>query len=253
VMRSPPAGARTARETTACGERAAPRHRDARRRGWDWPGLCLLRLAGGHRCGCGRDPPCRGWPQASRSARRSFPPIEIMLAVGAVDDGAQPARPSRSRRFRGPMLAASLAQAKGQPSARRRGRLERSRAPIQACRAWQGSMFSSKLRACPRALGPHAARRRRRHRCWNWAPGTCSHSWGLSRTSLARGLARPGRRRSELPWALAARAGVLRLVAGGATNKAIAASLFLSDERSSLSATFLQLRAPSRSRHRVCV
>ena len=125
------------------GERAAAAraYRDARRRGWDpQPGLCLLRLAEGNTDAAAAAIRRAVGETSGASQRAALLPayIEIMLAVGAVDDARTACRELEeiTDGFGSGMLAAALAQARG-AIALAEGDAWAALVPLrQACRAW---------------------------------------------------------------------------------------------------------------------
>jgi DNA-binding CsgD family transcriptional regulator/tetratricopeptide (TPR) repeat protein len=240
------------------GERAAAAraYRAARQRGWEpQPGLCLLRLAEGNTDAAAAAIRRAVGETRGVSQRAALLPayIEIMLSVGAVDDARTACRELEkiTDGFGSGMLAAALAQARG-AIALVEGDAWAALVPLRhACRAWQEldvPYEAARVRvlvglAC-RALADEdtatleleAARDVFAQlgaapdlaRVDSLAPGVDTRSsHGLSPRELE----------------------VLRLVAGGATNRAIAESLFLSERtvERHLSNIFTKLRVPSRT------
>jgi len=238
------------------GAAAARAYRDARQRGWEpQPGLCLLRLAEGNTDAAAAAIRRAVGETRGVSQRAALLPayIEIMLAVDAVDDARTACGELEeiTDGFGSGMLAAALAQARGAVTLVDGDAAAALVSLRDACRAWQEldvPFEAARVRvlvalAC-RALGdeetatleleaardvftrlgaaPDVAR------VDSFAPGADARgSHGLSPRELE----------------------VLRLVAGGATNKAIAASLFLSERtvERHLSNIFSKLRVPSRT------
>ena len=258
--RSRPARPRTAkgRSTALRGERAAAAraYRDARQRGWEpQPGLCLLRLDEGNTDAAAAAIRRAVGEAAGASQRAALLPayIEILLAVGAVDDARTACRELEeiSDGFGSRMLAAAVAQARG-AIALGHGDAWAALVPLRhACRAWQEldvPFEAARVRvlvglAC-RELGDE---------------DTATLELEAAREVFAQLGAAPD---VALVDSLAASAGarsshgltpreleVLGLVAGGATNKAIAASLFLSERtvERHLSNIFRKLRVSSRA------
>ena len=246
------------------GERAAAAraYRDARRRGREpQPGLCLLRLAEGDTdAAAAAIRRAVGETTGVWSARHSFPPTSRSCWRWAPSTApAQPAASSsrsptvsgagcslrRSRRQRGPSPSSKgTAGPSSRPCVRRVARGRRS-------------MFRSKLRVSACLLGSHAAHSTTTTpRRWNWRPPeTCSHSWGLSRTSLASTRS-PRASTLAAPWALAARAGGVALGCRRRDEQGDrrVALPQRANGRASPQQHFLQApRTFARGRHRVCV
>ena len=179
--------------------------------------------------------------------------IEVMLAVGAVDDARTACRELEeiTDGFGSGMLAAALAQARG-AIALAEGDAWAALVPLrQACRAWHEldvPFEAARVRvlvglACV-GLGD---------------ADTATLELEAAREVFAQlGAAPDVARVDSLAPSIDARSAhglspreleVLRLVAGGATNKAIAASLFLSERtvERHLSNIFTKLRVPSRA------
>jgi DNA-binding CsgD family transcriptional regulator len=235
---------------------AARAYRDARQRGWEpQPGLCLLRLAERNTDAAAAAIRRVLGETAGVSQRAALLPayIEIMLAVGAVDDARAACRELEeiTDGFGSRMLAAAVAQARG-AIALGEGDGWAALVPLRhACRAWQEldvPFEAARVRvlvglAC-RALGDE---------------DTATLELEAAREVFAQlGAAPDVARVDSLAAGVDARGShglspreleVLRLVASGATNKAIAASLFLSERtvERHLSNIFSKLRVPSRA------
>ena len=112
---------------------AARAFRDARQAGWEpQPGLCLLRLAEGAGAAAAASIRRVAGETSGVPQRAALLPayVEIMLAVGAVDDARTACRELEeiSDGFGSAMLAAALAHARGGDRPGRWGRVGRSRA-----------------------------------------------------------------------------------------------------------------------------
>jgi DNA-binding CsgD family transcriptional regulator len=240
------------------GERAAAAraYRAARQRGWEpQPGLCLLRLAEGNTDAAAAAIRRAVGETRGVSQRAALLPayIEIMLSVGAVDDAHTACRELEkiTDGFGSGMLAAALAQARGAIALVEGDAWAALVALRHACRAWQEldvPYEAARVRvlvglAC-RALADE---------------DTATLELEAARDVFAQlGAAQDLARVDSLAQGVDARSShglspreleVLRLVAGGATNKAIAASLFLSERtvERHLSNIFTKLRVPSRT------
>ncbi len=235
---------------------AARAYSDARRRGWDpQPGLCLLRMAEGNTDAAAAAIRRAVGETSGASQRAALLPayIEVMLAVGAVDDARTACGELEeiTDGFGSGMLAAALAQSKG-AIALAEGDAWAALVPLrQACRAWHELDVPFEA-ARVRVLVGLAC-----HGLGDADTGTLELE--AAREVFARlGAAPDVARVDSLAPSIAARSAhglspreleVLRLVAGGATNKAIAASLFLSERtvERHLSNIFSKLRVPSRA------
>ena len=195
----------------AAAERA---YGEARKRGWEpQPGLCLLRLAEGNREAAAAAIRRAVGEASDASKRAALLPayIEIMLAVGAVDDARTACRELEEigEGFGSGMLAAALAHARGAITLGDGDAWAALVSLRHACRAWQEldvPFEAARSRALVglacRALGDEE---------------TATLELEAARDVFARlgaapdvarvDVARPGRRRSRVPWALATRAG----------------------------------------------
>ena len=233
-------------------------YREASRRGWEpQPGLALLRLAQGD--GDAAAAAIRrvvGETSEPLKRARLLPAyVEIMLAVGDVEEArsAPAASSRRSRRATGAaLLGAMAAHARGAVAlaegdaraalvalrhalagvAGARGAV-RGRARPRAASGWPAARSATRTRA---ALELEAAARR------------ASSSWGRRRTSRASTRS-PGAGAPDAHGLTARELEVLRLVAAGETNKAIAAALVLSERTVDrhVSNIFAKLRVSSRA------
>ena len=240
------------------GERAAAAraYRAARQRGWEpQPGLCLLRLAEGNTDAAAAAIRRAVGETRGVSQRAALLPayIEIMLSVGNVDDARTACRELEqiTDGFGSGMLGAALAQARG-VIALVEGDAWAALVPLRhACRAWQELDVPYEA-ARARVLVGLACRAL-------LDEDTATLELEAARDVFAQLGAAPDLARVDsLAPGVDARSShglspreleVLRLVAGGATNKAIAASLFLSERtvERHLSNIFSKLRVPSRT------
>ena len=220
------------------------------------PGLALLRLAqgSGEAAAAAIRRVAAGTAEPLERARLLPASVEIMLAAGDADAARAAcgelegiAARLRERHARAPGRACPRS---GRP--RRRGRRA---PPWSPCAAPGSAGRSSRRRTRRRACAssgpgvPRARRRRTRPRSSSTPPASASPSWGRRPTSPAstRCSARAGAATHGLtPRELE----VLRLVAAGETNKAIAAELVLSERTVDrhVSNIFAKLGASSRSR-----
>ena len=198
--------------------------------------------------------PCCGWPRARATPRRPrsagrvgettepararglLPAyVEIMLAAGdARRRRAAPAASSSeiAARYESGMLAAMVAQARGAvdlADGRRAGRAGRAAPGVAALAGARGAVRGGAGAGAGRPGLPRARRRRTRPR-WSWRrPATSSSELGAA-PDVARVDALAGTRAAADTHGLTPRElQVLRLVAAGETNKAIAAELVLSE------------------------
>ena len=217
--------------------------------------------------------PCCGWPKDARTPRRARsavscarPPsgwkrarllpacVEIMLAAGDVEEARRAcdelediARELRQRRTRCDRRARA-----GRARAGRRRRAGRARlaAPRHGGVAADRGAVPGRTRAGLGRAGLPRPRRRRGRADWSSTrPGSCSNGWAPRRTWRASTRSRTPRT-SARPHGLTPRElQVLRLVATGKTNKAIAAELFLSEKTIDrhVSNIFVKLDVPSRA------
>ena len=242
------------------GERSAAEesYREASRRGFEpQPGLALLRLAEGKSRCRGVGDAAGALDEASRAhARAALLPayVEIMLAAGEVEEarGACRELENISGAHRSDMLRAMSAQAQG-ALALAEGESDRALVAFrEALRAWQeleAPYEAARVRVLVGLGVPRDRRRGHRRVGVGCRPRRVRPSLGRFPTFRAWTRSARVRKRHAAHGLTQRELQVLRLVAGGATNRSIAAELVLSERTVDrhVSNIFAKLRVSSRA------